>query len=126
MFAFLEDGEETMLGVKVGPGFRVVIGLFCVAAASYSRIRQIDLIFEFCLHLLGTGNPKTGFTKPGGTGAAVVCSFANFAANDIPDPFSFPDEFPLMSRKSVTKKAPPTASSRGPCAKLAGHREGTM
>ena len=115
-----------MLSVKVGPRFRVVIGLFCVAAASYSRIRQTGLIAESCLHLLGTGKPKTGFKKPAGMGAAVVCSLANFAANDIPDPFSCPDDFPLMSRKSVTKKAPPTASSRGPCAKLAGHREGTM
>ena len=32
-FAFLEDSQETMLGVEVGPGFRIVVGLFCVAAA---------------------------------------------------------------------------------------------
>ena len=33
-FAFLKNSQETMLGVEVGPGFRVVVGLFCVAAAS--------------------------------------------------------------------------------------------
>ena len=79
-------------------------------------------------YLLGTGKPKTGFRKPSGIGAAVVCSFASFAANDIPEPFSLPDsdDVPLISRKSVTKNAPPGASSRGPWAKLAGHNEGTV
>lgn len=33
-FAFLEDGQETMVGVEVRPAFGVVIWLFRVAAAS--------------------------------------------------------------------------------------------
>lgn len=89
-------------------------------------MRQEDSIAQRCFHLLGTEKPKTGFEKPSGIGAAVVCSFANFAANNIPEPFSPPDDVPLISRKSVTKNAPPAASSRRPCAKLAGHNEGIV
>ena len=125
-FAFLEDGQETISGVEVSPGFRVVVGLFGIAAAGYDGTRQASLRVTWCLYLLGTGKPKTGFEKPSGIGAAVVCSFANLAANDSPDPFSLPDDVPVISRKSVTKNAPPAASSRGPCAKLAGQSEGTV
>ena len=42
-FAFLEDGQETISGVKVSPGLRVVVGLFGVAAASYEGTRQASL-----------------------------------------------------------------------------------
>ena len=41
-FAFLEDGQETILGVEVGPRFRVVVGLFCVAAAGYEVTSQAN------------------------------------------------------------------------------------
>ena len=41
--AFLEDGQETILGVKVRPGFRIVVGLFGVTAASYEGTRQAIL-----------------------------------------------------------------------------------
>ena len=115
-----------MLAVKVGPGFCIVVGLFCVAAAGYKENRQEQSIAQWLFYSLGTGKPKTGFEKPSGIGAGVVCSFANLAANDIPDHFSPPDDVPPISKKSVTKNAPPAASSRGPCAKLAGHSEGTV
>ena len=42
-FAFLEDGQETILGVKVSPGFRIIVGLFGVAAAGYEGTRQTSL-----------------------------------------------------------------------------------
>ena len=42
-FAFLEDGQETILGVEVGPGLGVVVGLFGVAAAGYEGTRQACL-----------------------------------------------------------------------------------
>ena len=42
-FAFLEDGQETISGVKVSPGIRVVVGLFGIAAAGYDGTRQANL-----------------------------------------------------------------------------------
>ena len=41
-FAFLEDGQETILGVEVSPRLRVVVGLFGVAAAGYEGTRQAN------------------------------------------------------------------------------------
>lgn len=50
---------------------------------------------------VGTGKPNWGLEWPSGTGAAVLCSFSSFWANESPDGLAF-DEPRL--RKSVTRK----------------------
>jgi hypothetical protein len=62
-----------------------------------------------------TGNPNFGLDSPGGGGAGVLCSFANFVASDGAEVDDEEENRLDRFTKSVTRKCVEGESASLPC-----------